>query len=386
MSIASHLALKEIWRNRSRFLLFSLVIALITLLILFVAALGEGLGAGNREYIEKLNAELLVYQDTAQLQIPSSQLPVTKLREVRNVAGVRSVGPIGFAAVFIPIGDAGDKLNVALIGVEPGLPGAPPAYEGSPLKRRSADECLIDETIAESLDLSPGDEVTIRTVQEGEEEYYTLRVVGITDSRKYGIRPGLFVPYVTWDRIRAQMMAFEGDAELRANVLAVALEDPAQAEQVTDLMLSEVRRIAVADLQTAYEKVPGYVEQQSTLTTQQTFALLIGLLVIGGFFQIQTLQKVPQIGMLKALGTPNGTIAAMIMIQILMVTLIGVIIGAAVTLALSLVFPPNIPIIFTPRSVALALATIMVIGPVGGLLSIRYALQVEPLTALGLSN
>ena len=61
MSTATHLALKEIWRNRGRFLLFSLVVALVTVLILFVAALGEGLGSGNREYLEKLNAELIAY-------------------------------------------------------------------------------------------------------------------------------------------------------------------------------------------------------------------------------------------------------------------------------------------------------------------------------------
>ena len=44
LTTANHLALREIWRNRGRFLLFSLVIALITVLILFIAALGEGLG------------------------------------------------------------------------------------------------------------------------------------------------------------------------------------------------------------------------------------------------------------------------------------------------------------------------------------------------------
>ena len=52
-SISGYLAVKEVWRNRGRFLLVSLVIALITLLVLFIAALGEGLGNGNREYISK---------------------------------------------------------------------------------------------------------------------------------------------------------------------------------------------------------------------------------------------------------------------------------------------------------------------------------------------
>ena len=67
MSTAIHLTLREMWRNRGRFLLFSLVVAMITLLVLFIAALGEGLGSGNREYLQKLNTDLLIYQDTAQM-------------------------------------------------------------------------------------------------------------------------------------------------------------------------------------------------------------------------------------------------------------------------------------------------------------------------------
>ena len=92
MSTAIHLALKEIWRNRGRFLLFSLVVALITLLILFIAALGEGLGSGNREYLEKLNADLIVYQDTARLQIAGSRVGCRSLfpSQSHSSCGLRS--------------------------------------------------------------------------------------------------------------------------------------------------------------------------------------------------------------------------------------------------------------------------------------------------------
>ena len=62
LGISAFLAIKEVWRNRGRFLLVALVIALITLLVLFIAALGEGLGNGNREYLSKLDAELIAYQ------------------------------------------------------------------------------------------------------------------------------------------------------------------------------------------------------------------------------------------------------------------------------------------------------------------------------------
>ena len=84
----------------------------------------------------------------------------------------------------------------------------------------------------------------------------------------------------------------------------------------------------MVDRVTAYEATPGYSAQQSTLDTQRYFALLIGILVIGGFFQILTLQKVAQIGMLKAIGASNLVVGAASVIQIIAVTVIGVSLGA----------------------------------------------------------
>src|SRR5512142_1357851 len=110
-----YLAFKELWRNRSRFLLFSLVIALITTLVLFVAGLTEGLGAGNRGYLEKLNADLVVYQKKADLLAQASRLNPAKLNAIRRVPGVAAAAPVGFSNVAIFF-DRPDSLKVALIG------------------------------------------------------------------------------------------------------------------------------------------------------------------------------------------------------------------------------------------------------------------------------
>ena len=67
--MAVYLSLKELWRGRGRFLLISMVIALITLLVLFVAGLAEGLGSGNIEYLSKIDADVIVYQENSQLSI-----------------------------------------------------------------------------------------------------------------------------------------------------------------------------------------------------------------------------------------------------------------------------------------------------------------------------
>ncbi|NTV36389.1 MAG: hypothetical protein HGA53_05500, partial [Anaerolineaceae bacterium] len=92
LSISSYLAVKEVWRNRGRFLLVSMVIALITLLVLFIAALGEGLGNGNREYISKLNAEVIVYQSKSDFLIQASRLGRNRLASIRRVDGVQDAG------------------------------------------------------------------------------------------------------------------------------------------------------------------------------------------------------------------------------------------------------------------------------------------------------
>jgi putative ABC transport system permease protein len=381
--MAVYLALKELWRNKGRFFLISLVIGLITTLVIFVAALAEGLGAGNREYLQKLNGELIVYSKNADLLIGFSQLPRSKLAELQRVPGVRDVGPISFSTVSILLG--GDKrLNVSMIGVEPGKPAEPPVLAGRQLRNRSGREAVIERTMALRTGLKVGDRFTIKSNQGGTDEFYTLQVIGISDGRQYSLQPTMFVPLLTWDEVRPTAAVNTGKAELTSNVIAVQLDNPGDLKAAKDKIESQVADVVAVDRVTAYENTPGYSAQQSTLNTQGTFVLIIGTLVIGGFFQIQTLQKVPQTGMLKAIGASNATIAVAAVVQILAVTILGVLIGGVAVLALKLSFPPTIPIVFTGNAALAGIASILLIGPVGGIVSLRYALKVEPLKALGL--
>ena len=139
----------------------------------------------------------------------------------------------------------------------------------------------------------------------------------------------------------------------------MAVDNPWQAEQVARRLEAEINGVEVTDRVTAYENAPGYSEQQSTLNTQRGFTLLIGVLVVGGFFQIQTLQKVGQVGMLKALGAPNFLVAVSATIQIVLTNTIGVIMGALATFGLAAAMPAGIPIIFNGQEVAVALVTLV---------------------------
>ncbi len=268
LGLPAYLAFKEIWRNKGRFLLISLVIALITLLVLFIAALGEGLANANREYLSRLDAGLLVFHDKTDYIIGASHLDRSQLSSIRQVAGVAEAGQIGFANADVLLPGASAPLKVSLIGVEPGRPGLPPVLQGRTFYSRLASEVILDRSAALRSGLKTGDSLTIRVSQGTRDQTYTLRVVGITDGEQYQFQPSIFVPFFTWDQVRPKSEAEINSTSLVSNLIAVRLKDPGQIEAVRQGILSNVSNVEVATIPQAILAVPGYTAQQSTIQTQ----------------------------------------------------------------------------------------------------------------------
>ncbi len=384
--MAFYLAFKEMWRSRGRYLLIAMIVALITTLVLFIAALSEGLASANREYIEKLNGELLVFQSGTELSTTASRIGRSRLNELRRVSVVEDVGQVGFATAKVPQGDGKDELDVALIGVEPNRPGEPAVLEGRQLERDSSNDVIVDTGITDRLGLGVGDTIRIKVTQGTEEEFYDLNIVGVTDRRQYFFQPAIFAPLLTWDKVKPQGAENNRQGELVSNIAVVRLQNPADQAAMATKIEEQVDKVDVVDRKTAWEAIPGYAAQQSTLNTQRYFTFFIGILVVGGFFQIQTLQKVAQIGMLKAIGASNFTVGLSSITQILATNAIGVAIGAVGTILLVANFPETVPIMLTGQAAIAAVVALMLIGPLGGIVSVFALLRIEPLTALGLAQ
>jgi len=380
--LAFYLALKEVLRNRGRFLLVSMVIALITLLVLFIAALGEGLANGNREYVANLDAQLIVFLDKSDYNISASRLDTNTARTLRRADGVADAGPIYTSNTQIVSTE--EPLKVSLLGVEAGRPGMPVIIEGREFRGGEAREAVIDRGVALRSGIKVGDVIEIRSTQGVDDKFFRLEVVGMVDGQSYFFQPTIFVPPATWEKIRPQSEADLNSDTPYPNIIAVKLTDPNQVEAMKTSLVTDVSKIEVADLATTINNIPGYSAQQGTVQTQGFFTLLIGVLVIGGFFQIQILQKVPQIGVLKAIGSSNGVVGWAAVIQIVVVTAMGVAIGGGLTYLFSLGLPPAIPFVFNGVRSFAAIILLLSIGPLGGLVSIIYAVRIEPLKALRL--
>ena len=380
--LATYLAVKEVMRNKGRFFLVALVIALITVLVLFIAALGEGLSNANRQYIANLDAQLIVFLEKSDYNISASRLEPNTVKSVRRVEGVADAGPIytsNTEIVSLP-----EPLKITMLGAEAERPGMPPLLEGRYFRGGEAREAVMDMRVAERANLKVGDEIEVRSTQGTNDEFYTLKLVGLVDEQAYFFQPTIFVPAATWELVRPQPESDLNSDTPYPNIVAVKLEDPTQVEEMKLRLQNEVSNIEVADIETTINNIPGYTAQQGTVQTQGFFTLLIGILVIGGFFQIQILQKVPQIGVLKAIGSSNFVVGISAVIQIMIVTAIGVGIGAGLNYLFSLVLPPAIPLAFNGTWSSLAILLLLFIGPIGGMVSIIYAVRIEPLKALRL--
>jgi putative ABC transport system permease protein len=381
-SLATYLAIKEVIRNRGRFLLVALVIALITLLVLFIAALGEGLANGNRQYVANLDAQLIVFLEKSDYSITASRLETNTIKSVRRVEGVADAGPIYTSTTVIV--SLPKQLKVSMLGAEAGRPGMPPLLEGRDFRGGEAREVVMDRNVALRTNLKIGDTIQVRSTQGTKDQFFDLKIVGLVAGQSYFFQPTIFVPPLTWEKIRPQSEADMNSDTPYPNIIAVKLVDPTQVKAMSARLVNTVSNIEVADIETTINTIPGYSAQQGTVQTQGVFTLLIGILVIGGFFQIQILQKVPQIGVLKAIGSSNAVVGLSAVIQIIVVTALGVGIGGGMTYLFSLGFPPTIPLVFNGARSLIAVALLLLIGPLGGMVSIIYAVRIEPLKALRL--
>ncbi len=380
--LATYLAVKEVFRNKGRFFLVALVIALITMLVLFIAALGEGLSNANRQYVANLDAQLIVFLEKSDYIISASRLDTNTVKAVRRVEGVADAGPIYISnteIVSLP-----EPLKISMLGGDAERPGIPPLLEGRYFRGGAAREAVMDMSVALRTDIKIGDEIKIRSTQGTDDKFFTLKIVGLVAKQAYSFQPTIFVPPSTWELARPQSESDLNDDTPYPNVIAVKLKDPTQTAQMNLRLLGQISNVEVADIPTTINNIPGYTAQQGTVQTQAVFTLLIGILVIGGFFQIQILQKVPQIGVLKAIGSSNAVVGFAAVIQIIVITALGVGIGSGLTYFFSLGFPPTIPLEFNGTRSLIAIALLLLIGPLGGMVSIIYAVRIEPLKALRL--
>lgn len=366
-----NLALKELRRRPGRFATATVIIALIAVLLMFLASLLDGLIRSSTGAIRAQDADAIVYSSAAQASFPRSRIEVDVRRQIEELPGVEEVGGIGLVQLGarVPGNGPRDLANVAMFGYElapDGVPAPPPDGQAY------ADEVLEFDGVEEGMTILLGPART------------PVEIIGFVSDTSFNGQGGLWTSEATW---RETLSANRPDARLADGVWQ-ALVVRGGGDDLPDAI--DATTGGATDSYTvdgAVNAIPGVEEQQGTFNQIIGVTIAIALVVIGLFFALLTVERLGLYGILKALGARSFTIFAGLMVQALVVTLIASAFAGVLVVLLDLAIPPgSIPVFVSARSIVSSAVLLLLAAAAGCSFSLRRVLKVDPASAIGTSS
>ncbi|MFJ5925107.1 ABC transporter permease [Kitasatospora sp. NPDC092948] len=365
-----YLALLELKAARGRFLLMGCVVLLVAALVGIVSGFTTGLGDDTVSALRRLPATHLAFSPDARTdQFARSLVPAETLAGWQQRPGVQAT-PLG---VTITRGttDRHAEVDLAAFGVEPGSFLDPGAEDG---QRLGGDgQLVISRKLAEE-GVAIGDTLTVDRLG------IALKVTGITGRASYGHVPAGYVTTATWQAIRFTTPGASGPAAgLPTQYSAIALRAAPSALAGADDQLG-TRTVPVAD---AYAAAPGYTGERVTMTSIQFFLYLIAPLVVGAFFGVWTVQRQPELALLRAMGASRRRLLGHTLVQAATVVLGGTLAGAALASAVGLLVGTEVPFSLPGLALTATMATVALAALAGAALTLRRVATADPMTMLG---
>jgi putative ABC transport system permease protein len=129
--------------------------------------------------------------------------------------------------------------------------------------------------------------------------------------------------------------------------------------------------------------LPGYNAQVLTFSLMIGFLIAIASLVLAVFMYVLTLQKKNIFGVLKAEGIPNGYISRSVIIQTLILSLLGLAAGLALTVITSIFLGSKVPFLINPIFFSGIASLFLFLAVAGSLVSVRSVTKIDPVEAIG---
>ncbi len=375
------------WRDlrfaRGRFLLIGAVVALITLLVGFLAGLTGGLASQNVSAVLGLPGDRLVLQDPASgsPSFGTSEIDAETVQAWRDAPGVSSVLPVGIAQGRAQLGGAGAEssgtasasaasngspVGVALFGFPASSSGGSGgATDLTRLAPKKDDEVGLSAGAAKDLGASVGDRISIAG-----SEYRVAKVGG---DAWYSHTPVVTMTPASWQAASQRMGGSGGDA---VTVLAVS------GSPDWDAVASSTKTVAQPTL-ASLGALETFKSEIGSLGLMIAMLFGISALVVGAFFTVWTMQRAGDIAVLKALGATTGSLVRDALGQALVVLVLGIGIGLALVVGLGTLAGGALPFLLSPLTTALPAVIMAVLGLAGAAFALRSVTSADPLTALG---
>ncbi|WP_432181907.1 ABC transporter permease [Streptomyces sp. NBC_00063] len=369
------LALLELRAARGRFLLMGSVVVLVAALVGIVSGFTTGLGDDTISALRRLPAPQLVFSSDARSDQFARSLLDKKTAAAWSKDADTETTPLG-VSLTRGTTNRGTEVDLAAFGVDPGSFLAPSVTEGDGLAGAAAGSMVMSAKLADE-GVHVGDTLVIDRLG------IELRVVGSTERSSYGHVPVAYLPLKTWQRIR---FSTPGAPASRATTIpdqfsALALRTP--PDQTSTTTLDARYSTTTLSKEKTYAAAPGYTGERVTMNSIQVFLYLIAPLVVGAFFAVWTVQRQPELALLRAMGTSRRRLLAHTVLQAALVVVLGTAAGAVLAAAVGLLVGEQVPFSLPAATLTVTMCTVAAVGLAGTALTLRRVTRADPLTMLG---
>ncbi|MGF7049336.1 putative ABC transport system permease protein [Paenibacillus sp. DS2015] len=369
------LALKELKHNKKRFLMIAIIFVLISWLVFILSGLGNGLSTLAASTFKNMKADYVVFEQGSKASMSKSLLSnelTQQLTEMPNVTAVSPMGTIMASAIKGNSKVNEDKVDIAIIGIDPGSFLEPKIIEGTGLTSDNMTQVIVNETMKDDEGFKLGDTFQL----DGSTE--SLTIVGFVNDQTYNHVAAVFTPIAEWRKIAFAAPGSDKGVPEPVNAIMLQGHD-IDSNAINEQLLGTdtVTRAA------AVQGMPGYKEENGTIVMMLAFLLAISAFVLGVFFYVFTMQKSNQFGIMKAIGAKNGFLGKAVVSQVFVLSLSSIIVGIILTYGTAAIMPKGMPFMLDTKLVLTYSIVLLVISLLSSLVSVRTISKIDPLKALG---
>lgn len=362
------LAWRELRRQRRRFAPTAAALGLLVVLLLVLGGLLDGLYLGSTGALRAQGSELVVFDRAARDSTLRSRIDPATRATIEGVDGVDATYGFGVALVGAVVPGRSAIADAAVIGYEGNVEGVPPPPAPG---RAWADRSL------EARGVEVGTRLRVGPTR------IPIEVAGWVKDTNYLQQGGLWVEPATWRAVLAESRpgAAVGDGVFQNLWVAVADgTDPDSVARAIDRATGTTRTLT---REQAVLALPGIREQNTIFTQIISVTFVVAGLVVALFFALLTLERTPMLGVLKAIGASSRQLVGALLTQAVTVTAVAYVAGAAVAAGLDALIPPDVPITMTRSRAVFVAIGVLVAAVLGGLISLRRILRIDPASAIG---
>lgn len=338
-----NLALKEIKKNKVRFLILGSIVFLVSLLTFIISGLANGLSQDNAALIKDLPEGQFYMNEDADEKYNLSKID----SDIQNDILKKQKDAVALSIQMGFLNDEDDKQqSVAFVT----------STDSKLFENVKPGEVVLDSSLKEA-GIKVGDTLTNNQFS-GE-----FVVKGFVDQKKYSHAPVAFINMVNYQeiyRVMEMQMIFVPDAD--------------SSHEIAGLQSFSNKEFLGT--------ISSYSAEQMSLNMIIWFLVVISGMLFAIFFYMMNVQKIGLYGILKAIGVKTSKLFKLIWTQMFVITVISLVLSITLSQVFNMLAPEGMPFSLTFETTMQLSLVFLVIGFIGATLSGIQIKKIEPLQAI----